>query len=71
MQERTSLVIAHRLSTVMDSDLICFIKDGQVQERGTHKQLIDRNYLKAMGYKGLYYMMAQSQFDLPPLKLDG
>ena len=68
---RTSFSIAHRLSTVMDSDLICFIKDGQVQERGTHKQLIDRNYLKAMGYKGLYYMMAQSQFDLPPLKLDG
>jgi len=67
---RTSISIAHRLTTVMDSDMICFIKDGQVQEKGTHKQLIDKHYLRAMGYKGLYYTMAQTQFDLSPLNLD-
>ena len=64
---RTS--IAHRLSTVMDSDLICYISNGKVQERGTHKQLIDKSYLLKMGYRGMYYKMAQTQFDLPALDL--
>lgn len=67
---RTSISIAHRLTTVMDSDMICFIRDGQVQEKGTHRQLLDREYLRAAGYRGLYYTMAQTQFDLPPLNLD-
>ena len=66
---RTSISIAHRLSTVMDSDLICYISNGKVQERGTHKQLIDKNYLLKMGYRGMYYKMAQTQFDLPALDL--
>ncbi|EWY37247.1 hypothetical protein N825_21190 [Skermanella stibiiresistens SB22] len=64
---RTSITIAHRLTTVMDSDRICFIKDGKVQEQGTHAQLIDPEFLKENGYTGLYYQLARTQFDLPPL----
>ena len=43
---RTSLVIAHRLSTVMDADQILVVNDGQIIERGTHSEL--------MGSSGLY-----------------
>jgi ATP-binding cassette subfamily B protein len=41
LQGRTSIVIAHRLSTVMDADQILVIKDGAVAERGRHEELID------------------------------
>jgi ATP-binding cassette subfamily B protein len=70
LRGRTSITIAHRLTTVMDCDMICYIADGKVQERGTHKQLIDPEFLKANGYRGRYYEMAASQFDLPPLRLE-
>ena len=69
LRGRTSITIAHRLTTIIDSDMICFIADGKVQEKGSHKQLIDPEYIKANGYKGRYYRMASSQFDLPPLQL--
>ena len=64
---RTSISIAHRLTTIMNSDRICFIRDGIVQEQGTHHQLIDPLYVKEMGYKGMYYNLARTQFNLPPL----
>jgi len=38
---RTTLVIAHRLSTVMDADQILVLQNGRIVERGTHKQLLD------------------------------
>ncbi|OZM74160.1 multidrug ABC transporter ATP-binding protein [Amycolatopsis antarctica] len=38
---RTSLVIAHRLSTVRDADLILVMEDGRIVERGTHDELLD------------------------------
>ena len=41
-RERTSVFIAHRLRTVYDADLIIVLKEGQVAEQGTHRQLIDR-----------------------------
>nr|XP_049698231.1 ATP-dependent translocase ABCB1 isoform X1 [Helicoverpa armigera]XP_049698232.1 ATP-dependent translocase ABCB1 isoform X2 [Helicoverpa armigera] len=44
---RTCVMIAHRLSTVRDADVICVIHDGLVAETGTHTELIER--------KGLYY----------------
>jgi len=42
MKGRTTLVIAHRLSTVVDADLIYVISDGKVSESGTHTELLDR-----------------------------
>ena len=46
---RTSIVIAHRLSTVKDSDIIFVIDKGQVKESGTHQSLLEA--------KGLYYRL--------------
>lgn len=40
MKNRTSLVIAHRLSTVRNADLICVFHEGEIVERGTHEELI-------------------------------
>lgn len=40
MQNRTTFVIAHRLSTVLDADMICVIKDGRIIEQGTDEELV-------------------------------
>ncbi|WP_455137699.1 ABC transporter ATP-binding protein [Thermophilibacter sp.] len=40
MEGRTSFVVAHRLSTVRDADLICVVADGRIAERGTHEELL-------------------------------
>ena len=66
---RTSISIAHRLTTIMHSDRICFIRDGVVQEQGSHQQLIDPVFIRENGYQGLYHQLARTQFDLPPLQL--
>ena len=42
MAGRTSFVIAHRLSTIRDADQVLVIDDGQIVERGTHQELLDR-----------------------------
>ena len=52
---RTSLVIAHRLSTVKNADLILVVNDGKIVEQGTHKEL-----LKAKGY---YYRLYTRQYE--------
>ena len=52
---RTSLVIAHRLSTVKNADLILVVNDGKIVEQGTHKEL-----LKA---KGHYYRLYTRQYE--------
>ena len=48
MQNRTSVVIAHRLSTVKNADLICVFHEGEIVERGKHDELIklDGTYKK-------------------------
>ncbi|MBQ3869744.1 MAG: ABC transporter ATP-binding protein [Clostridia bacterium] len=51
---KTSFIVAHRLSTVLGADEILVMKDGDIIERGTHKELIGR--------KGFYEHLYQSQF---------
>lgn len=51
---RTSFVIAHRLSTVKNADIILVLKDGDVIESGTHEELLDK--------KGFYAELYNSQF---------
>lgn len=45
MENRTSLIIAHRLSTVQHADLICVLEDGEIVESGSHRDLIARQGL--------------------------
>jgi subfamily B ATP-binding cassette protein MsbA len=52
MKNRTSLVIAHRLSTVKNADEICVFQQGEIIERGKHEELIEKNG----AYKKLYEM---------------
>jgi len=52
MKNRTSIVIAHRLSTVKNADLICVFHEGEIVERGRHDELIQKNG----AYKKLYDM---------------
>ena len=52
---RTSLVIAHRLSTVRNADLILVVSDGKIVEQGTHKQLLEK--------KGHYYRLYTRQYE--------
>lgn len=54
MKGRTSFVIAHRLSTVRNADLILVVNGGEIVERGTHEELLKR--------KGFYYHLYSSQF---------
>ena len=56
MQGRTTFVIAHRLSTVMNSDCIMVLDHGRIIERGTHQDLIDQ--------KGTYYQLYTGAFEL-------
>jgi ATP-binding cassette subfamily B multidrug efflux pump len=54
MQGRTSFVIAHRLSTIRDADQVLVINDGEIVEKGTHQELLDR--------RGFYHHLYVSQF---------
>ena len=56
MKGRTTFVIAHRLSTVMNSDCIMVLEQGKITERGTHEDLI--------GEKGTYYQLYTGAFEL-------
>jgi len=56
MEGRTVFVIAHRLSTVMNSDVIMVLDHGRIIERGTHDSLIEK--------KGVYYRLYTGAFEL-------
>jgi ATP-binding cassette subfamily B protein len=47
LKSRTSLIIAHRIATVKDADLIVVMADGKIVEKGTHAELIERDDLYA------------------------
>jgi ATP-binding cassette subfamily B protein len=51
MRERTSIVVAHRISTVKDADEILVLGDGRIAERGTHRELLERGGLYARMYR--------------------
>ena len=55
MENKTTFIVAHRLSTIVNSDLILVLKDGKVIEKGTHQDLIAK--------KGFYYSLYNSQFN--------
>lgn len=54
MEGRTSFIVAHRLSTIRESDIILVMKEGKIIEQGTHDELLVQ--------KGFYHMLYNSQF---------
>ncbi|XP_077222619.1 transporter associated with antigen processing protein 2 [Tasmannia lanceolata] len=61
MKGRTVLVIAHRLSTVKSADTVAVISDGQIVERGTHDELLDKN--------GIYTALVRRQLQGPKTEI--
>ena len=55
MQGRTSFIVAHRLSTIREADIILVMKDGNIIETGNHEQLLKK--------KGFYFNLYNSQFE--------
>ena len=55
MKGRTTFVIAHRLSTIMNSDVIIVLQNGEIVERGDHKDLLEQ--------RGIYYKLYTGGFD--------
>ena len=54
MEGRTSFIVAHRLSTIQEADLILVMRNGQIVEQGSHEQLLER--------RGFYSELYRSQF---------
>jgi len=54
MRGRTSFIVAHRLSTIRQADIILVMKEGSIVEQGSHEELIQK--------KGFYYKLYQAQF---------
>lgn len=56
MKGRTSFIVAHRLSTIREADIILVMRDGNIIEQGNHTQLLEKN--------GFYAKLYNSQFEL-------
>ena len=56
MKGRTSFIVAHRLSTIQEADVILVMKDGHIIEQGNHESLLAKN--------GFYAKLYNSQFAL-------
>ena len=54
MEGRTSFIVAHRLSTIREADVILVMRDGHIVEMGNHEQLLQKN--------GFYAKLYNSQF---------
>ena len=54
MQGRTSFIVAHRLSTIREADVILVMKEGHIVEQGRHEELLQK--------QGFYAKLYQSQF---------
>ena len=63
MKGRTTFVVAHRLSTVRNADLIVVLDGGRIVERGTHDELMKRG--------GLYHRLYEMQFANEEMSLSG
>ncbi len=61
MKGRTSFVVAHRLSTIKESDVILVMRDGNIIEQGSHNELLKK--------KGFYFELYNSQFAKPSLQI--
>ena len=60
-EERVTIIIAHRLSSLMHADQILFIEDGKIVERGTHLELLTRRGR----YRALYDLQVRPESDAP------
>ncbi|KAI8637769.1 P-loop containing nucleoside triphosphate hydrolase protein, partial [Parasitella parasitica] len=58
-KDRTTLIVTHRLASVVNADLIFVVKDGMVVEKGSHQQLMEKT--TAINGGGIYYKMWQKQ----------
>jgi ATP-binding cassette subfamily B protein len=57
MSGRTSIVVAHRLSTILHADEILVLQHGEIRERGSHRELLARQGL----YQRLYQLQLRGQ----------
>ena len=55
MRGRTSFIVAHRLSTIREADVILVMRDGHIIEQGRHEQLLEKG--------GFYAKLYNSQFE--------
>jgi ABC-type multidrug transport system fused ATPase/permease subunit len=67
MRDRTTFVIAHRLSTVKSADQILVLEGGRVVERGTHRELLGRGGR----YRAIYDVQFRDQEDIAALVAAG
>jgi subfamily B ATP-binding cassette protein MsbA len=55
LQDKTAIIVAHRLSTILDADIILVLKDGEITEIGTHSELLEKH--------GIYRKLYNIQFE--------